>query len=600
MTGTDEHGQKIALAAAAAHMTPQAFVDSFIPAYKDCWEKYGIEYTHFIRTTDKAHVAGVVTWITDLLATGDIYKGYYHGWYCTPCETFVIEVADEQEPAPLCTSCARLTTGIKEETYFFRLSKYQEKLLAFYEEHPEFITPKERINEILSFVKSGLKDLSISRTTISWGIPFPGDSKHTVYVWADALINYMSAVGYGDNARAQEFAQWWPAQLHILGKDIVRFHAVYWPAFLMAANLALPKKLLVHGWLKIGDQKMSKSLGNAVDPIALCDTYGAEPVRYYLTRYMAITQDAEFSIADLEQKITSDLANDLGNLLNRLMLLAQKYNLSTFKSFQELDPHEELLKKELIAMLEALSFDMKEYSFHKAYGHVWKSINQINAYFHAQEPWKVARVDLVRFEKILSATAHALALVATVTIPVMPQKMEKLLAALGIILDKKSKNYIQELLRAQWNKEFSINNTLFEPNQTLFQKYESKQVILKEEKEPMIIQPEIPAITIQDFTKIELRVGTIVDCQPVPKSDKLYALQVNFGEHGIRQILSGVKQHFTPEELIGKQGSFVFNLQPRAMVGMSSQGMMLFAQNSEGKLVIVGPHAAVDAGVRLQ
>ena len=600
VTGTDEHGQKIAQAAAAANMTPQAFVDSFIPAYKECWEKYRIDYTHFIRTTDKAHAQAVSLWITDLLKTGDIYKGYYHGWYCTPCETFVIEVADEQETAPLCTSCARATTVIKEETYFFKLSKYQDRLLAFYAENPDFITPKERINEILSFVKSGLKDLSISRTTISWGIPFPGDAQHTVYVWADALINYMSAVGYGDAARTKEFLHWWPAQLHILGKDIVRFHAVYWPAFLMAADLALPKKLLVHGWLKIGDQKMSKSLGNAVDPLALCDTYGAEPVRYYLTRYMAITQDAEFSIADLEQKITSDLANDLGNLLNRLMLLAQKYNLSVLRAPLSLDVPEEELKKELLSMLESLTIDMQDYSFHKAYGHVWKSINQINAYFHAQEPWKIARVDAARFEKILSATAHALALVATVTIPVMPQKMEKLLAALGIILEKTPKNYIQELLRAEWDKEINLNNTLFAPTETLFQKYEPKPTVLKEEKEPMIIQPEIPAITIQDFTKIELRVGTIVDCQPVPKSDKLYALQVNFGEHGIRQILSGVKQHFTPEELIGKQGSFVFNLQPRAMVGMSSQGMMLFAQNPEGKLVIVGPHAAVDAGVRLQ
>ena len=319
MTGTDEHGQKIAEAAAKAHKTPKEFVDSFIDAYKELWNSYDIVYDYFARTTDEHHIKAVQQWIRQLQASGDIYKSYYTGFYCTPCETYVTE-KDEQPPleegmAPVCGMCSRETVYIKEESYFFRLSAYQDRLLAFYEENLDFIVPAERLNEVISFVKGGLKDLSISRTTVSWGIPFPDDPKHVSYVWADALNIYITAVGFGNEARREEFNFWWPADLQIMGKDIVRFHAVYWPAFLMATGLAEPKQLLVHGWFKVNQQKMSKSFGNVVDPQTLLSAYGADAVRYYLIRHMAITQDSEFSIIDLEQRISSDLANDLGNLL---------------------------------------------------------------------------------------------------------------------------------------------------------------------------------------------------------------------------------------------------------------------------------------------
>ena len=332
LTGTDEYGQKVALQAEKAGKQPQEFVDSFIPAYKELWADYEIVYNHFIRTTDEDHVKAVQQWITMLIAKGDIYKAFYEGWYCTHCETFVTEKEiDPQgvygaDSGPACPSCARPTKAVSEETYFFRLSAYQDKLLKFYKENPTFVVPKERLNEVINFVESGLKDLSISRTTISWGIPFPGDAKHVTYVWADALNNYITGIGYGNQLREKDFHQWWPADLHILGKDIIRFHAIFWPAFLMASGLPLPKQLLVHGWITVDNQKMSKSFGNVIDPVELLQKYGADQVRYYLVRQMAVNQDGNFSITDLEQRITADLANDLGNLLNRMTALAEKFD----------------------------------------------------------------------------------------------------------------------------------------------------------------------------------------------------------------------------------------------------------------------------------
>jgi methionyl-tRNA synthetase len=597
LTGTDEHGQKVAQAAHAAGMSNQAFVDSFIPAFKKTWDDYAINYTHFIRTTDSAHAHGVIQWIEQLKKTGTIYKGFYTGWYCTPCETFVTQEITDQQSVPLCTSCARATHTVKEETYFFKLSAYQDALLDFYDKNPDFITPKERFNEVISFVKAGLKDLSISRTTLSWGIPFPGDPEHVVYVWADALMNYLTGIGYANAQAPEAFKKWWPAQLHVLGKDIVRFHAVYWPAFLFAASLTPPHKLLVHGWIKVDNQKMSKSFGNVIDPLQLLATYGADPVRYYLARYLAVTQDAEFSLADLEQKISSDLANDLGNLLNRILLLAAKYETTKIPAPVELGAAEQVLHKNIQIMLQSMQADFVDYLFHKVYGHVWKALHEINAYFHAQEPWKIVKTDKKRFEEILSAATHALAAVATVLTPVMPTKMAELLQALGVTLElKPGKNHVAALEQAVWNRSFTLTQT-----EALFTKYEQKEVSVEQkitEQTVPVIQTA-DTITIADFAKIELRIGTIIGCEPVAKSDKLYSLQVDFGECGTRQILSGVRQHFTPEELLGKQGTFVFNLQPRPMMGTVSHGMMLFGQNQEKQLVLVTVEKPVPNGTKL-
>ena len=568
LTGTDEHGQKIAEAANKAHKKPQEFVDSFIPSYKDMWKFYNINYTKFIRTTDAEHEKAVQTWLLKLIEKGDIYKDSYTGWYCTPCETFVTEKDKTvQSNEIVCPSCARATQQMSEECYFFKLSAYADKLLAFYEQNSDFITPKERLNEIISFVKEGLKDLSISRSTISWGIPFPGDTKHVTYVWADALNNYITAIGYGDQNRQKDFNFWWPADLQILGKDIIRFHAIYWPAFLMASNLQMPKKLLVHGWIKIGEHKMSKSRGNAVDPKELATKYGVDEIRYYLTRKMAITQDSQFSIEDIEQSINSELADDLGNLLNRFSTLAEKYNYTEIKTVPTWSK-ESLKLQEQYQQMMTNCLDMVEQGFfYRAVNHIWEFINHTNAYFHAQEPWKQAKNNPEKFQETIANTAYSLKAIGILLWPVMPQKMEQLLASL---------NYAKQpsIDEISWNSPIEHIKKI----ETLFQKQE--KLVTEQNNTP--IQPTTTPTyaTIEDFAKIDLRAGTILECEAVEGSDKLLKLQVDFGDLGKKQIFSGMKKYLTPSDLIGKQGIFVVNFKPRTMMGMQSEGMMLTSEGT--------------------
>ena len=600
LTGTDEHGQKVAEAAAKAGKQPKEFVDSFIDAYKALWYNYYIQYDHFIRTTDESHIKAVQEWLRRLLERGAIYKAFYSGFYCTPCETYVtekdVQESSSEDTGPLCSSCGRVTGYVSEESYFFRLSAYQDKLLQFYQEHPDFITPAERIHEVLAFVKSGLRDLSISRTTVRWGIPFPDDTKHITYVWADALNNYITGIGYGNPTRQHEFEFWWPADMQVMGKDIVRFHAVYWPAFLMASDLALPKKLLVHGWLKINNQKMSKSFGNVVDPQVLLEKYGADAVRYYLMRYMAITHDAEFSIEDLEQKITADLANDLGNLLNRMVTLAHTYNIYEIAAPQQWGIKELALRDAFWSMFELYTVDMHEGYFYRALAGLWKFISDVNGYFHEQEPWKLAKTNRAGFEQVISATCHSLYAIGVLLSPVLPVKMAQLLKVLGIELA--TSTYVADLSDNPWNKNFMINKT-----EQLFVKYQQEKQPVTQESLQVQATPvqQVPTMTIDDFAKIYLLVGTIEHCDEVPKSDKLLRLQVNFGDYGIRQVLSGVRQQFTCQELIGKQGIFAYNLAPRMLMGFESHGMMLFAQDLQThKLCLIAPEHKVPNGTRLK
>lgn len=594
LTGTDEHGQKIAQAAEKAGMQPKEFVDSFISAYQHAWKTYEIDYSKFIRTTDHDHIKAVQLWLKQLQDKGDVYKAEYKGWYCVPDETFITEkeygTADENHK-PACPSCGRETTWISEETYFFKLSAYQGKLLEFYESHPDFIQPKERMAEVVNFVKGGLKDLSISRTTISWGIPFPGDSKHVAYVWADALANYITGVGFNQPGKESEFAKWWPADVHVMGKDIVRFHAIYWPAFLMASGLPLPKQLLVHGWIKVGAQKMSKSLGNVIDPMSLAERFGVEPVRYYLMRQLAITHDGEFSIEDMEQKIGSDLANDLGNLLNRLVTLAEKNDAMVLEAPAIWNADAVHLRNESINCIEEVRGYMKDFLVHMALARTWKFINQVNAYFHAHEPWKLAKHDPHAFKQVLSATAHSLRLIALLLIPVMPSKMNLLLESLGVAVD--GQRALEKCELGAWNEKF-----IFMKIPVLFERPE-----IKESEQPMEAPKELlieNSIGIEDFLKVELCVGMIEKAEFVEKSDKLLKLQVDFGAKGKRQIFSGIRKHYQPEELIGKQGTFVVNLAPRKMMGEESQGMMLFAQDAVGRLQIVAPRELVPNGTQLK
>ena len=592
LTGTDEHGQKIMQAAKEAGKTPQEFVDSFIAAYKEVWNLYHIDYSQFIRTTDPYHIKGVQELIAKLMERGDIYKASYEGWYCTPCETYV---TTQDKKAPPCSSCGRGTVAISEESYFFKLSAYADKLLAFYKENADFILPSERMNEVLSFVESGLKDLSISRTTISWGVPFPADSKHVVYVWVDALCNYITAIGYGDSDKKEMFEKWWPAQLHVLGKDIVRFHAVYWPALLMAADLALPKQLLVHGWIQVDKQKMSKSRGNVVDPIELAKLYEPEPVRYYLVRKMPVNSDGDFSTGDLEQTITSDLANDLGNLLNRMVSLATRNGLEQISAGDEWHEAAATLQKAAKVAFDAYGEHMEKYEFHLALARLWKFINQTNAYFHEQEPWKLAKADQKLFGEVISATCHSLRMIGVLLLPIMPEKMSALLQSIGVALNEQ--DTLTSLQLTTWNQPFTLTKI-----PTLFQKLEDSKgsnAMSEEKKTTPEVSKEVTYATIDDVIKVELRVGTITQAEIIPESEKLLKFQVDFGELGTRQILAGVRKFYEPDQFVGKQGVFVFNLKPRKMVGMESQGMMLVAKDNEGKPIMVTVPSTVPNGTRL-
>lgn len=461
LTGTDEHGQKIMQAAQQAGKEPKEFVDSFIPVYKEIWALYEIDYNYFVRTTDTSHQTGAQHFIKKLIDVGAIYSGIYEGWYCTPCETFVTQKSIDKEitQGPLCPSCQRETQFVSEKTYFFKLSAYQEKLLQFYRDNADFIVPKERFNEVIRFVEAGLNDLSISRTTVEWGIPFPDDPIHTIYVWVEALCNYITAIGYGNPVKESEFKKWWPANLHIIGKDIIRFHAIYWPAFLMAANLALPKQILVHGWIKVNQQKMSKSLGNVVDPVLLYDSYGAEPVRYFLLRQIPVNQDGEFSTGDLEHRIETDLANDLGNLLQRMAALAQKYNVIEVKAPKIWSEQSLHLRDESWNTIEDFNSYMEDYMFHMALARLWQFIKQVNSYFHTQEPWKVVSIDKKKFIEVLAATCHSLRIIAILLWPVMPNKMEELLTSLGIKF-KVADDIVKHLELETWNKQFKIKKVL--------------------------------------------------------------------------------------------------------------------------------------------
>lgn len=573
LTGTDEHGQKIANAAAKVNLTPKQLLDQSVPAYKHIWQLFEINYSKFIRTTDDYHKEAVQKWLLKLFNEDQIYKSKYEGWYCTPCETFVKDAPKSAENV-LCGSCQRETIFVEEDAYFFRLSNYQDKLLNFYKANPDFILPNERYAEVIKFVESGLKDLCISRATVTWGIPFPVDDKQTVYVWADALSNYITAIGYLDPSKTKDFNYWWPADLQIMGKDIVRFHAVYWVAFLMALDLPLPKSLLVHGWIKVGEEKMSKSLGNVVDPEVLYQTYGAEQVRYYLAAHIAINHDSEFSISSLENCINSDLVNGIGNLLNRAIVLATNNNCSNLK-IKKLDGNILELKKEFDAILSELIEYWQKYQIHLVVASIKKLIDTANRFFHQAEPWKVAKVDKDKFIDILAATFNTLKVVAHLLWPIMPSKMNELLSVIGVELYQGEKLF--DTLK-NWEHTFVITKSA-----PLFEKIIIKPVEEKSMKENAPEKVEMQdLIDITDFTKIKIVVGSILECDNVDKSDKLVIMKADCGEFGVRQILSGVRPFIQPSDLIGKQALFVVNLKPRKVMGFESQGMMLSAAFTDG------------------
>jgi len=597
LTGTDEHGLKIKTTAEKLGKSPQEFVDSMIEPFKKVWQKYELEYDKFIRTTDPEHEKAVIFLLEKLQEKGDIYKAPYSGYYCVPDETFVNITSESEKDDKgnyICPSCKRELVEVSEDCYFFRLSAYEDQLLEFYEKNTNFVVPSRRLNEIVSFVKRGLKDLCISRKTVKWGIPFPGDKEHTVYVWGDALTNYISAIGFGQGNKKQQenFEFWWPADLHIMGKDIFKFHAVYWPAMLIAADLDVPKKMMIHGFILMGETKMSKSLGNVMDPVVLADWYGVEPVRYYLLRQMPITQDGKFSLEDLEGRIASDLANNLGNLLNRTIALASKNDLSKVQAVSAWEVESTALKEKCEEAFRSFWDEMNHYNYHVALGGLWNFISEVNAFFHAQQPWVLAKKNKELFDEVISATCHCLHSIALMLWPIMPNKMEKMLELLGHKFDL-NVNYEELLQKNKWDLSF----VLTEPEEPLFVRPESR--IVEEEKKEIkeIVKEEF--IKIDDFAKVQLHVGTILLCEPVKDSDKLYKMQVDLGKLGKRQILAGVAKYFKPEDLINKQCTIVTNLAPRKMMGEESQGMMLFARDDKGRMDLVAVSKEVENGTRV-
>jgi methionyl-tRNA synthetase len=596
VTGTDEHGQKVARAAQAAEKEPQKFVDSFIPAYQDTWKAYNIAYDQFVRTSSHYHIRGAQQLVTTLLEKGDIYVDVYEGWYCTPCETFV--APKNGTVGSTCPTCNRDIQFLKEQTYFFRLSAYQQQLLAWYATYPDFITPKERLNEVISFVEGGLKDLSISRTTVPWGVPFPGDPEHTIYVWVEALCNYITAVGYGDPLAQDCFNAMWPADLHVIGKDIVKFHAVYWPALLMAAELSLPKRLLVHCWITVDHAKMSKSRGNVIDPLQLQQIYGTDEVRYYLMRHLSINQDSDFSTSVLEQTITSDLANTLGNLFNRMTVLAHTHAVSTVQPPASWSAHALQIHAASDRMIQEYEVHMQDYYIHLALAAVMQFAHTVNAYFHSQEPWKMATENTKIFSEVTSVVAHSVYTIACLLLPIMPQKMHTLLRALGISYQP-GIDTLESMQIGRWHHTFTL--TVIEP---LFAKMVQKSphitsVTPQKSEHKNVADHQQTYIHLDDILKVALHVGTITNVQEVKKSEKLLNLTVDFGNLGMRTILAGIKHYYTAETLVGTQAVFVCNLTPRIMAGVESAGMMLMAKNDAGIPQVIRPISPVPNGTRL-
>jgi methionyl-tRNA synthetase len=575
LTGTDEHGQKIEQSAKAKGKTPQEYANEVSSKFKALWDEFDISYDKFIRTTDEAHKIGVQKAFREMYDKGDIYKGVYEGNYCVSCETFFTDaqLIDNE----MCPDCGKATTVVKEESYFFRLSKYKDKLLEFYKNKPDFILPKAKAKEIINFVSGGLNDLSISRTSFNWGIKLPDnmDDNHVIYVWLDALLNYITALGYGTNEKNMQF---WKAKVHLVGKDILRFHAIFWPAFLMSLELPPPDHIAAHGWWTKDGQKMSKSKGNVVNPKEVADAYGLDAFRYFMLREVPFGQDGDFSQRALMDRINSDLGNDLGNLLNRIQGMSGKY--FDFKITSK--DVEKYHKKELDEVHNILK-DIEQYIFNMQLNRyledIWKVLAIANKTIGDYQPWTMMKNN--RKDEAMALVALIVNIMAKVTIlldSVMPHKTKQIALSLGI--DINTQTY-QDLIV---NKGL-IENTIITKIDALFPKIEEPLLknddtneIQKQEKN----KKEGNLITIDQFFQTELKIGTIVEAFEVPKSKKLLKLRVDVGEKNPRQIVAGIKEFYNTQELVGTQACVVTNLKPAKLMGMISEGMLLAAKDKDG------------------
>lgn len=606
LTGTDEHGQKIQKVAAANGVEVKTYIDGVVGELKKLWKLLDISYDKFIRTTDADHERAVQKIFQKLYDKGDIYKSAYEGWYCTPCEAFWTKT---QLVDGKCPDCGREVELTKEESYFFRLSKYQDRIQKLIEEDKEFLQPVTRQNEMLNnFIKPGLQDLCVSRTSFDWGIKVPFDEKHVIYVWIDALTNYITALGYGsDNEKL--FKKYWPADVHMMGKEIIRFHSIIWPAILMALDLPLPKKVYGHGWLMFNNDKMSKSKGNIVDPFILCERYGVDALRYYMLREVPFGQDGNFTNETFLKLRNSDLANDLGNLVSRVTAMVSQY----FDGVIPSPTDSQDVDKDLIALAEKMyptvTAYMDEMRAPEALDTIFKVIQRANKYIDECTPWILAKSDdgRERLKTVLYNLCETIRMTAVILQPFLTQTPAKIFAKLGI-------KDGSDILSFDSIEKFGakIDGLRVDKGEQLFQRIDIAQelkimdgILEEEKKKAKEAQKEekkaentvtLQQIGIEDFAKIQLKVGKVLECKKVEKADKLLCSQIDVGEESPRTIVSGIAKYYTPEEMVGKQVIVVANLKPAKLRGIESQGMILCAEDENGDLALISPSKNVKAG----
>ena len=614
-TGTDEHGQKIEEKAEAAGVTPQEFVDKAAAEIKRIWDLMNTSYDKFIRTTDQDHEAQVQKIFKKLYDQGDIYKGYYEGLYCTPCESFFTE---SQLVDGKCPDCGREVKPAKEEAYFFRMSKYAPRLIEYINEHPEFIQPVSRKNEMMNnFLLPGLQDLCVSRTTFSWGIPVDFDPKHVTYVWLDALTNYITGIGYDcDGSSTDQFKKYWPADLHLIGKDIIRFHTIYWPIFLMALDVPLPKQVFGHPWLLQGDGKMSKSKGNVLYADTLVDFFGVDAVRYFVLHEMPFDNDGVISWELMVERMNSDLANILGNLVNRTISMSNKYFDGVVSDKGARGEVDEDLKKVVLEEVKKADAKMEQLRVADAMTEIFNIFRRCNKYIDETTPWTLAKDESQkdRLATVLYNLTEAIAIGASLLYSFMPETSEKILAQIH--------TGKRELSRMDTFGLYPSGQRVTDKPEILFARMDIKEVLEKTEAmhgaetaadqnqaggeegasgsaEDSGIDLEAKAeITYDDFAKLQFQVGEIIKCEAVPKSKKLLCSQVKIGSQ-VRQILSGIKAYYSPEEMVGKKVMVVTNLKPAKLAGMVSEGMILCAEDAEGSLALMTPEKSMPAGAEI-